>query len=293
MAGPDAIFDTDLMRRRLSRAARAPADFLLQRTVEDIGERLDTVRRAFTRIADIATPSPALAVTLAARWPQACVLRVAPIPSLAVGAGLAAVGDIDRLPLAAETLDLAVSALALQGANDLPGALVQIRRALKPDGLFLGAMLGGRTLSELRTVLTEAETGLSGGVSPRVAPFADVRDMGGLLQRAGFALPVADSEVLTVRYADLFALMADLRAMGATNALIARSRRPTSRMLFARAAALYQARFADRDGRLRATFEIVSISGWAPHESQQKPAKRGSAQVSLAAVLGDKARKPV
>ena len=285
MCAPDPIFDVALLRRRLARAiARGPADFLLARTVEDIAERLDAVTRPFARIADLGTPGPALARALAARRPQAEVVRVGGCPPPLHGGGYS-VGDIEHLPLAAECLDLAVSALALQTANDLPGALVQIRRALAPDGLFLGALLGGRTLHELRQVLTAAETEICGGVSPRVAPFADVRDMGGLLQRAGFALPVADSEVLTVRYDHLFALMADLRAMGATNALVARSRRPTPRALFLRAAALYRERFADADGRIRATFEIVSISGWAPHASQQAPAKRGSGQVSLAAVL--------
>ncbi len=192
------------------------------------------------------------------------------------------------MPLATGRFDLVVSALALQGANDLPGALVQIRRVLRPDGLFLGAIVGGRTLTELRAVLTEAEAEVTGGVSPRVAPFADVRDMGGLLQRAGFALPVADSEVLTVRYDSLFALMADLRAMGATSTLVARERRPSRRDMFMRAARLYAERFADPDGRIRATFEIVSLAGWAPHESQQKPARRGSGTISLGTALGDR-----
>ena len=195
--------------------------------------------------------------------------------------------DLEALTLATESFDLAVSALALQTVNDLPGALVQIRRALKPDGLFLGALMGGRTLHELRAVLTQAEAEITGGASPRIAPFVDVRDMGGLLQRAGFALPVADSQALTARYDDLFALMADLRAMGATSPLAARSRRPTRRAVFFRAAQLYADRFADADGRIRATFEIVSASGWAPHESQQRPARRGSGQVSLATVLGE------
>ena len=205
------------------------------------------------------------------------------------GAGFVRVaGDVEALPLAPARFDLIVSALALQGANDLPGALVQIRQALKPDGLFLGAIVGGQTLRELREVLVEAETAACGGASPRVAPFADVSDMGGLLQRAGFALPVADSDVVTVRYADAFGLMADLRAMGATNALLARDRRPARREMFFRAAALYAERFADADGRIRATFEIVSLAGWAPHESQQKPARRGSGQVSLATALHDR-----
>ena len=284
MPAPDPIFDPTLVRRRLTRAARRPATFLLDRTSDEIADRLLTVQRRFERIADIGTPNSGLAARLAEQWPDAWVCRVGPPMS----GRLDMVGDPEHLPLADGSLDLAVSALALQTANDLPGALTQIRRALRPDGLFLGAMLGGKTLHELRVVLTEAEATIAGGVSPRVAPFADVRDMGGLLQRAGFALPVADSEVLTVRYDHLFALMADLRAMGATNALIARTRVPTRRAIFLRAAALYAARFADPDGRIRATFEIVSLSGWAPHESQRKPAKRGSATVSLAAVLGDR-----
>ena len=282
MTAPPPIFDSVLIRARLARAERqGPADFLLARAIEDLGDRLDTIPRGFTAIADLGTPTPSLAAMLAARWPQANILRLSPLAE----AGPHLTGDLERLPLKPESLDLAVSALALQSVNDLPGALVQIRRALKPDGLFLGAMLGGKTLQELRAVLTEVESEIYGGVSPRVAPFADVRDMGGLLQRAGLALPVADSDAITVRYDNLFALMADLRAMGATNPLTDRTKTPTRRALFLRAAALYQERYSDPDGRIRATFEIVSLLGWAPHESQQKPAKRGSATVSLATVL--------
>ena len=291
MAQPDLIFDPALLRRRLARAAsRGPADFLLTRTVADVAERLAAVQRRFARVADIGTPGLSLARAVAAQCPEAFVVHVGPLAGHAGGAAdIAAVGgDAEHLPLAAGRLDLAVSALALQTANDLPGALIQIRRALKPDGLFLGALVGGRTLHELRAVLTEAEAKVSGGASPRIAPFADVRDMGGLLQRAGFALPVADSEVLTVRYDSLFALMADLRAMGATNALASRTRVPTRREIFLRAAALYGERHADPDGRIRATFEIVSVSGWAPDPSQQQPLKPGSAKVSLASVLKDR-----
>ena len=293
MDQPPPIFDRALLRQRHARArAGHPADFLLTQAAEDLADRLLNVQRQFSIIADLGTPTPVLAQALAARWPQARVHRIAPIADPANGtlyrAAGSAVADLEALPLAPESLDLAVSALALQSVNDLPGALVQIRRALKPDGLFLAVLLGGRTLHELRACLSEAELELFGGASPRVAPFADVRDMGGLLQRAGFALPVADSDALTVRYASLFHLMADLRAMGATNPLVDRLRRPSPRALFGRAAELYAARFADADGRIRATFEIVSISGWAPHESQQKPARRGSGTVSLAAVLGHK-----
>ncbi len=291
MAHPESIFDPALLRRRLRRAARQPADFLLTRTVEDILERLAAVQRPFGRVADVGTPGLSLARAVAARHRQAFVVHVGPLigPLAGRAEAVAAVGgDAEHLPLAAGRLDLAVSALGLQTANDLPGALIQIRRALKPDGLFLGALVGGRTLHELRAVLTAAEEQVTGGASPRVAPFADVRDMGGLLQRAGFALPVADSEILTVRYDSLFALMADLRAMGATNVLASRTRAPTRREIFLRAAALYAERHADPDGRIRATFEIVSVSGWAPDPSQQQPLKPGSAKVSLASVLKDR-----
>lgn len=291
MTSPTAIFDTALATRRLARARAtgAPADFLLAYAAEDLAERLATIKRTFFRIADIGTPGPHLAAMLAARDPAATVIRVAPLAGAPCAPGsIEVVGSGEALPLAEGRFDLVVSALALQGANDLPGALVQIRRALVADGLFLGAIVGGQTLHELRSVLTEAEAEITGGASPRVAPFADVRDMGGLLQRAGFALPVADAEALTVRYDNLFALMADLRAMGATSTLVARDRRPARRAMFLRAAKLYAARFADADGRIRATFEIVSLAGWAPHESQQKPARRGSGTVSLADALRDR-----
>ena len=218
----------------------------------------------------------------AARPARSCGSR--PTQALLGGdAGL--VGSLDRIPLDAESIDLAVSLLSLHEANDIPGALIQIRRALRPDGLFLGAMAGGGTLAELRESLIAAETELYGGASPRVAPFTDVRDAGALLQRAGFALPVADVETLTVRYDSMFGLMQDLRAMGATNALVDRSRRPGSRRLFTRAAEIYAERFADPDGRIRATFAFIWMSGWAPHASQQKPLKPGSATVSLTEIL--------
>ena len=187
------------------------------------------------------------------------------------------VADEEALPFADGSLDLIVSALALQFVNDLPGTLIQVRRALKPDGLLLAALLGGDTLTELREAFAAAESEVEGGLSPRVAPFADVRELGGLLQRAGFALPVVDSDRLTVRYDSVVALMHDLRRMGATNVLSERRRTPLRRATLRRLAEIYAERFADADGRLRATFEIVWLSGWAPHESQQKPLKPGSA----------------
>jgi SAM-dependent methyltransferase len=286
------IFDRALQRRRLARALGAgPAAFLLDRAADEICDRLGAVKRRFAAIADIGTPLPQLAARLAEG--EASVARLAPLPG-ALGPPflLRVVGDEELLPFKAGSFDLAVSALALQNVNDLPGALAQIRRTLRPDGLFVGCLLGGRSLEELRAALAAAETEIAGGTSPRVAPFADVRDMGALLQRAGFALPVTDVDPLTVRYVDMFALLADLRGMGATNVLVERLRRPTSRRIFLRAAEIYARDYADADGRLRATFELIFLSGWAPHESQQKPLKPGSAEMRLADALGTKEQKP-
>ena len=275
------IFDRALIRQRLARAVAAGyPDFLLARAAEDLDERMGAVLRRFAVAADIGTALPVALPVLAARADK--VLRMAETP----GEAGAVFGDIERLPFAPESLDLAVSLLAMQAVNDLPGALIQIRRALRPDGLFMGCLLGGRSLQELRQVLLEAESETTGGVSPRVAPFADLRDMGSLLQRAGFALPVVDSELVTVRYRDIFGLLRDLRALGWTNALTARRKAGLRRDTLARAAALYAERFADADGRLRASFEMVWLSGWAPHESQQKPLRPGSAKARLADALG-------
>ncbi len=286
MTAPTLIFDRALIRRRFVRAlAAGPEDFLLQTAIADICERLKLIKRDFSDVLDVGTASPQLAAQLAGEG--RFVVRLAPLAqTIGTAPLLRVVGDEETLPFAAERFDLAVSALTLQQVNDLPGALIQIRRVLKPDGLFLGALLGGQSLNELRTALAIAETELYGGVSPRVAPFADVRDMGGLLQRAGFALPVADSEPLIVRYANIFGLMADLRAMGATNALESRLRKFSTRGLFRRAADVYAERYSDPDGRVRATFELIFVSGWAPHESQQKPLRPGSAKMRLADALG-------
>jgi hypothetical protein len=279
MTAAPHLFDHTLLKRRLARASRE-ADFLLARAAEDLADRLAPVLRPFPSIADVGTLGDAFRQALQVLRPKS---------------GLMAFGALDSphevLDPALQLQDLIVSGLALQHANDLPGALIQIRRALTADGLFLGCLLGGATLTELRQALTEAESEVTGGVSPRVFPFADVRDMGGLLQRAGFALPVADRETVTVRYPDMFRLMADLRAMGGTNVLLARSRKPTRRAVFLRAADIYARRFADADGKLRATFEMIWLSGWAPHKSQQKPLKPGSAQARLADALGVMERK--
>jgi SAM-dependent methyltransferase len=288
---PARIFDRALLNRRLDRAWRRPrggaqADFLLVRAARDLSERLAVVKRRFAVAADFGSPGPHGAHELAAGGQVDCVIRVAPTEaSLGAGGFLPAVGDLERLPAGDGRLDLAVSLLALQTVNDLPGALIQMRRALKADGLLIAAMIGGDTLTELRLSLTIAESEVLGGASPRVAPFVDVRALGGLAQRAGLALPVVDLDRAIVRYADMFALLADLRAMGSANALDARSRKPLPRAALARAAMIYAERFADPDGRLRATFDIVWLSGWAPHESQPKPLQPGSATTRLADAL--------
>ena len=284
------VFDRPLARLRLARAhAQGAASFLLDHIAAEFPERLSAILRPFPRVLDLGTPGPALRRALASRQP-ALLVHAGPVPA-ALDGGVRLVADEEALPFAPASFDLVVSALALQGVNDLPGALVQIRRVLAADGLFMGCLIGGQSLQELRLALAEAEEAITGGVSPRVAPFADLRDMGGLLQRAGFALPVTDVDTLTVRYSSMFGLLRDLRGMGATNALVARDRRPLRRAVLMRAAEIYQSRFADPDGRLRATFDFVWLSGWAPHESQQKPLQPGSAKARLADALGAVERK--
>jgi SAM-dependent methyltransferase len=281
-----AVFDRALVRQRLARALmQAEEDFLFDRVCEDLLDRLIPVQRRFASIVDIGSPRAGAAAALARAYPEAEVLRLAPTTT-AERASLAAVADPEALPLGAERFDAAVSVLALQNVNDLPGCLAQVRRCLKPDGLFLAALLGGQTLTELRSVMADAEAEMTGGASPRVAPFTDLRDLGHLLQRAGLALPVTDVDRVTVRYGTVFGLFRDLRAMGLTNALTERRRRSLGRPLAMRTAALYADRFADADGRIRATFDVVWLSGWAPHESQQKPLKPGSAKMRLADALG-------
>ena len=288
-----AIFDASLViahRRRALTHPVAGADFLVARAAEDLADRLATVERKFERGAAIFGVSPAATAVLAASGKVADVQRVEADAAF-LGGGPGKISDPETIALEPASIDLAVSLLALQEANDIPGQLIQIRRALKPDGLFLGVLAGTGTLVELRESLLVAETELTGGASPRVIPFTDVRDAGGLLQRAGFALPVADVETVTVRYGTMFGLMADLRAMGVTSALADRSRKPSTRRLFQRAAEIYAERFSDPDGRVRASFSFVWLSGWAPDPSQQKPLKPGSAQVSLAKVLGEDEKK--
>lgn len=273
-SAPPRIFDRDLLRRRIEKArAGAPPDFLLARAADDLLDRLQTVLRPFPRALDLGAPTDHFARAIVASG------RAAPLRAGRFGGDV--IVDEELLPFAPAAFDLIFSGMALQWINDLPGVLAQIRRSLAPDGLFIACLPGGASLVELRAVLAQAEEEILGGASPRVSPFVDVRDMGGLLQRAGFALPVSDVDSFTLRYDSLFALMGDLRAMGAANVLSQRSRTPLRRDVLMRAAHIYAERFSDPDARVRATFEIVWVSGWAPHESQQKPAKPGSATARL------------
>lgn len=280
--GPPSIFDPARRALRLARAARlfAQADFLHRRAAENAVLSLEATLRAFPAAVDLSAHPGVFGAALA---DSDAATRVG-VPVTFEDGGQAAPGA-RPLSVAEGSTDLIVSLMTLHWANDLPGALSQIRRALRPDGLFLGTLLGAGTLKELRAVLTEAELAERGGAQARVSPFADGFDGAGLLQRAGFALPVADVDRLTVRYPDLFALIRDLRAMGETNVL-AGATRPLTRGIVARAAALYAQRYAEPDGRIPATFEIVNLAGWAPHDSQQQPLPRGSARVRLADALG-------
>ncbi len=281
MSGPPSIFDHAVRNQRRRRALRRPvegADFLFRTVAEDMADRLAAVQRKFALAAEIESPAPFLFAT-------GQVERVVRMDRLAETRP-DVVGDTERLPFAQGSLDLAASVLSLHWVDDLPGTLAQVRRALRPDGLLMAALLGGDTLTELRQALAIAESEVTGGASPRVAPFTDLRTAGALLQRAGFALPVIDQDRHVVRYNSALHLMHDLRAMGATNVLRERDRRPLRRDVLARTVAVYAERFADADGRVRATFDVISLSGWAPHESQQKPLAPGSAKQRLADALG-------
>lgn len=275
---PPRLFDLALLSRRQDRAIKlGPELFLANRVVEDMADRLEAVTRKFVGVADIGSPGSAFREPSRDKFDGVRTyyyLHESPD---------------EKFPLEPSSLELVVSSLALQFVNDLPGVLAQIQRALKLDGLFLAAMMGGDTLTELRQSFAAAEAEIEGGVSPRVFPFVDLRDAGALLQRAGFALPVTDVDRITVRYDNAFALMRDLRRMGATNIMVERSRKFLRRATLLRMAEIYSEKFSDSDGRIRATFDVVWLSGWAPHESQQKPLKPGSAKASLAdAVKGVK-----
>jgi SAM-dependent methyltransferase len=294
---PPLLFDRRLLRARRQRALRlGPETFLLDQVADELAHRLRLVLRRFDLAVDLGTPTAAVRTALLRDGAIGAMIAVDPAIGITtrseptaddVATGVLRVAaDEEALPFADGSLDLVVSGLSLQAVNDLPGVLVQVRRALKPDGLFLAALFGGETLTELRQSFTVAETEIDGGVSPRVAPFADVREIGALLQRAGFALPVTDVDRITVRYSTPFRLLRDLRCMGAANPLAERRRTPLRRATLMRAMEVYAERFADPDGKVRASFDIVWLSGWSPHESQQQPLRPGAAKQRLADALG-------
>jgi len=290
------IFDRKLLRQRRERAAAnfRAHDFLLARLAEDMSERLGLITRHFARTLDLASHTGfAHMLDVPPQKTGALVSTDLSAGMVAQAGGLRLVADEEHLPFADKSFDLILSGLSLHWANDLPGALIQIRRALVPDGLFMGALLGGETLTELRQCMNEAEIEREGGLSPRVSPFADLRDLGALMQRAGFALPVVDNDRVHVTYKNPLALMQELRGLGETNAVRERRRVPMKRATLMRACEIYAEKFSQPDGRITATFEILMCAGWSPHESQQKPLKPGSATARLADALGTKEQKPV
>lgn len=289
MAEEHTPFDRAAVLRNRTRAAPAfdRHDFLFAEVADRLADRLEDVKRRFPVALDLGCHTGSFAAARGSRGGIETLIQCDLSPALAARAtGLRVAGDEERLPFADASFDLIASTLSLHWVNDLPGALVQINRALKPDGLFLAAILGGETLVELRTCLTEAEIELCDGLSPRISPTVDLRDAAGLLQRAGFALPVADSDRITVSYPDAFALMHELRGMGETNAMAARPRGLARRAMFLRAAELYRDRYGDADGRISATFQVLYLHGWAPHASQQQPLRPGSAATRLSDALG-------
>ncbi|UCH74265.1 MAG: methyltransferase domain-containing protein [Rhodospirillales bacterium] len=282
------VFDSRLVRAHRERAAPGLADhdFLFREVAERLADRLLDINRSFPLALDLGCHCGEFAALVGGRGGIETLIQCDPAPAMARRAGgLAVAAEADALPFRDGIFDLIVSILSLHWVNDLPGALVQIRRLLKPDGLFLTALPGGGTLGELRAALTAAELEIAGGVSPRIAPFVDLRDAGALLQRAGFALPVADSDTITVRYENPFRLMADLRGMGETAAMRGMPRHFTRRDVILRAAETYRQHHEGADGRIPATFQIVWLTGWAPDPSQQKPARPGSATARLADIL--------
>jgi NADH dehydrogenase [ubiquinone] 1 alpha subcomplex assembly factor 5 len=287
-ASPIRVFDASAVRLHRARAAAAGfADFLAAEAAERLADRLSDVKRTFPLALDLGCGSGTLARALEGRGGiERLVAADAALACARLAAAPSVVAEAEALPFAPSSFDLIASNLALHWVNDLPGALLQLRRALRPDGLLLATLWGADTLGELRQALLEAEIEEEGGASPRVSPFADMRDLGGLLQRAGFALPVVDGDAIEVTYPDALALMRDLRAMGETNAVAERRKAFTRRATLARAAARYAAAFGRQDGRIPATFQLVTLTAWAPHESQPRPLRPGSAGARLAAALG-------
>ena len=280
-------FDRGLKRRQIGRAVAGLSahDFLHREVAARLVDRVRDVKRAFPRVLGLGGRGD-LAGAIAGEAGVETLVQVAPVAALLRGCVGAVVADEEWLPFRPASFDLVIAPLSLHWVNDLPGTLVQIQRILRPDGLLLGAMLGGATLWQLRQALTAAESEVEGGLSPRVSPFADLRDAAGLLQRAGFALPVADSETIEVEYDNALSLMRDLGAMGESNLVVERRRGLARRATLLRAAEIYGERFALPTGRVAASFEVLFLHGWAPHESQPKPLRPGSAAQRLADALG-------
>ncbi|MBX3502483.1 MAG: methyltransferase domain-containing protein [Alphaproteobacteria bacterium] len=296
MPDPMLVFDRAVVRLRRERVARGwdGAAFLKREIAARLVDRLDDIKRAFPVALDIGCHGGEVGAALARpdgkrRGGVEILLQMDLADGFARRArvhGPALVGDEEMLPVAPGSVDLALSAMSLHWVNDLPGTLLRIRQSLRPDGLFLGALLGGETLWQLRQALAQAESDVEGGLSPRVSPFADLRDATGLLQRAGFALPVGDAERIEVSYPDALALLRELRAMGESNAV--RGRRPTlsRRETLLRALSIYEQRHGGANERVPATFEVIFLHGWAPHASQQQPLAPGAATRRLADALG-------
>ena len=299
MADPITVFDRHILKLRRDRAASRASEFnfLFAETADRLADRLEDTTRSFPRAVDLGCHSGELAQILASSsrvetLHQADISYRYAKAARDLNGRSSMVADEEFLPFAEGSLDLILSNLSLHWVNDLPGMLLQARRALKPDGLFLASMLGGETLKDLREALMTAEAEEEGGVSPRVSPFVDVKDAGALLQRSGFALPVVDADDITIDYPDALKLMRDLSGMGESNIVAKRSKKFTKRSTLARAAAIYHERHGRDDGRVHAKFQVIYLTGWAPDESQPKPLRRGSGQVSLVDFLGDVPDKP-
>jgi len=291
------LFDQRLIRQHRQRASHRYADFAFLKDAAAIrlADRLELMRRHFDLCLDIGAHDGRLAQHFAGLGKIGHMIHTDPADGFALASkqhGSGVVHALGDLPYKPESFDAVFSCLSLHWVDDLPGLMMQARRLLKPDGLLLVSLLGGNSLAELKQALAEAEQDITGGLSPRCAPMADIRDIGGLMSRAGLALPVADSDRLTVNYPQMFKLMEDLRGMGEQNAMSARLKSPTRRRVFMRAAEIYQQRFARADGQIPASFEIVTVTGWAPHESQQKPLRPGTAAHRLASALESDEKDP-
>jgi NADH dehydrogenase [ubiquinone] 1 alpha subcomplex assembly factor 5 len=291
------LFDQMLIRQHRQRAAPKYSDFtfLKDAAAARLADRLELMRRDFDLCLDIGAHDGRLAQHFAELGKIGHMVHADPAEKFAIATkqhGPSVVHALDKLPYRPEAFDAVFSCLSLHWIDDLPGLIMQAGRLLKPDGLLLFSLFGGNSLTELKQALAEAEQDITGGFSPRCAPMADIRDIGGLLSRAGLALPVADSDRLTVNYPHMFKLMSDLRGMGEQNALFSRLKTPTRRQVFMRAAEIYQQRFGRAGGQIPASFEIVTLTGWAPHESQQKPLRPGTAMHRLASVLETEEQDP-